>query len=586
MKKKLLFIFLVMFLLAGFLIQTASSTTETVEAVSVQRTIHIDYDKIFKVTDQYTFRNTGPDPISSLLIEVPYGFSSNLALFQLCDANSELLSFEKLPYDGSTFMRWCVYLNAPLLSGHNVTIRNEMAFVGISSDYGDTAVDGVKGHINFYFYKFPTSPYHIQKCNVTVTCDSRVTLYDSMQGKYFSQLSLVSNVAVSKNNFTAYNSRYNLTEPSGYDYTLSAIKYPTFKREIRIDPWGYLYISEEREIEHFGPYGNFRVNKFTFNLSSDAENIHVFDEFGGLIYSISGTTTKSVTVDLDASRYTLLYHESVTYWITYRLPLSNYMTQNGDKLKINLNILFGDCNGVVDDFAITIVLPKDTSLNKLLPSADYFSSVGNNILIGFNETDVTPYNSKMVELEIDISNSYPDMFSRPLILLLIFGSICSGYVIVKRVLPSKERWTERKTVVPTPVLLEFCSLCEEKVALVTEIEELEEDMKRRRIKKRDYRNDLKNKEKRIFELNKDIEDLKVTLKDAGGRFAQIVNEIEINEAERQSTTDGLYNLEQRYLRKKISIVAYQKLSDDLINRHKKAKTRIDKLLFELREILS
>jgi hypothetical protein len=585
LKKKLLLICLVVFLLAGFLIQPASSTTETVEVTSVQRTIHIDYNKIFKVTDRYVFTNTGPDPVSSFLFEVPSAFSLNLAYFQLYDANSEQLSFEKLPYDGSSFIRWRLYLNAPLLSGKNVTITNEMAFSGMTTDYPDTSVDGVEGHINFYFYRFPTSPYYIQKCNVTVTCDPRVTVYNSGSG-YFSQLVLERNVNVSKNNDISYNSRFNLTEPSGYDYTLSAIKYPIMKREIRIDPWGYLYISEEREIEHFGPYGNFRVNKFTFNLTSDTENVYVFDKFGGLTFSVSGKTTKSVTVDFDASRYTLLYHESATFWITYRLPLSNYMTQNGDKLKIDLNIFFGDCNAVIDDFAITIILPKDTSLNKVLPSADYFSSGSNEIIIGFNETDVTPYNSKIVELEIDVSNSYIDILSRPLLLLLILGSICTGYVIVKRLLPSKERLIERKSVVPTPILLEFCSLCEEKVALVSEIEQLEEDMKRRKIKKRDYRNELKNKEKRIFELNKDIDDLKITLKDAGGRFAQIVNEFEISEAERQSTTDGLYNLEQRYLRKKISIVAYQKLSDDLINRHKKAKTRLDKLLFELREILS
>lgn len=578
---------LVIFLVAGFLIQTASSTTDTVEVVSVQRTIHIDFDKIFMVTDQYIFTNTGPDPVSSLLIEVPYGFSSNLVNFQLYDANSEPLSFEKLPYDGSTFIRWRLYLNAPLLSGKNVSIINEMAFIGITADYGDTFVDNVKGHVNFYFYKFPTSPYEIQKCNVTVTCDPKVTLYDAAQLKYVSQSLIVSNVAVSKNNYTSYNGRYNLTEGPDFQHiALSAIVYPTIKREIRIDPWGYIYISEEHEIAHFGPYGNFRITNFRLILPANADTIQVFDSFGGLTYSISGETTKNVTIDFDNGRYALQYHESATYSLTYRLPLADYSIQNGDKLKINLNILFGDYNGVIDDFAITIVLPKDTSVNTILPSADYFSSEGNSIRIGFNETNVTPYNSKMVELEIDVSNSYPNFLARPLILLLIFGLICSGYVIVKRVIPSKERLLERKTVVPTPILLEFCSLCEEKVALVTEIETLEEDVKRRRIKKRDYRNDLKNKEKRIFELNKDIEDLKITLKDAGGRFAQIVNEIEINEAERQSTTDGLYNLEQRYLRKKISIVAYQKLSDDLINRHKKAKTRIDKLLFELREILS
>ena len=111
-------------------------------------------------------------------------------------------------------------------------------------------------------------------------------------------------------------------------------------------------------------------------------------------------------------------------------------------------------------------------------------------------------------------------------------------------------------------------------------------MKKRKIKKRIYRNQLKTAERKIMELNKDIEDLKIHLKTAGGRFAQIANELEINEAERESSKDGLYNLEQRYLRKKISVLAYQKLNQDLIERQRKAKTKIDKLIFELREVLS
>ena len=569
------------------MIQTASSVNDTIEVVSVNRTTKITYNKIFQVTDQYIFKNTGKDPVSSLTIEVPYEFSSDLVLFELYGANSEKLSFEKLPYDGSNFLRWRVYLNAPLLSGDTISVRNEMAFVGLTSDYPNTQVDGVQGHINFHFFEFPSSPYSIRKCNVTITCNPGVTVYDSSHGSYFSQLLLVTNVYVPKNNNTSYNSRYNLSEPQNpysTGFAISAVEFPYVKREIRVDLWGYLYIYEEHQIKHFGPYGNFRITAYTFNVPLNAENVYIFDNFGNLVYGVD--KYRNVTINFASTRYELQYGETETYWITYRLPLSDYSTSNGDKIKLNLDILFGSFRAVVKDFRITLILPKDASLNSILPSASSFSSEDNSVVMHFNETNVTPYNSKIVELELDASNSYGPFLARPLLFLLIFASICSGYVIVKRVIPSKERLIERRTVVPTPILLEFCSLNEEKVSLITEIEQLDDDMKKRRIKKRIYRNELKNKEKKIFELNKDIDEIKITLRSAGGRFEQIANELEINEAERQSTMDGLYNLEQRYLRKKISLVAYQKLSDDLINRHKRSRTKIDKLLFELREIMS
>ena len=585
MKKKLLLTLLVIFLLAGFLIQTASSTNNTVEVLSVNRTIYITYNKIFKVTDQYLFANTGSDPISSLTVEVPYEFSSNLVSFELYEASSGSLSFEKLPYDGSNFIRWRVYLNAPLLPKDTISIRNELVFVEISSDHG-SAIDSVYGHIDFHFYEFPSSPYNIERCNVTISCDPSVTLHDATHGGYFSHLLLINNAHVSKNNNTSYDSRYNLTEPQGYTYAISAVEFNYIKREIRVDLWGYLYVNEEHQIKHFGPYGNFKVTSYVIQVPLDAENVFVHDKFGNLVYNVWGDQTKNVTINFAATRYQLQYGENTTYWVSYRLPLSDYSTSNGDKIKLKLNILFGSLRATARNFQISLILPEDASLKSLIPSATSYSLRENSIVIFYNETDVTPYNSKIIDLEFDISNSYGPFFSRPLLLMFILGAVCSSYVIVKRVIPSKERLIERKSVVPTPILLEFCSLNEEKVSIITEIEQLEDDMKKRKIKKRIYRNELKNKEKKILELNKDIEDLKVTLKAAGGRFAQIVNELEIGEAERQSTMDGLYNLEQRYLRKKISIVAYQKLSEDLINRHKRARTKIDKLLFELREILS
>ena len=585
MKKKILVLFLFVSVLLGFFMQTAAATHESIEVFSVKRTIHITYNKIFGVTDEYIFINTGNDPISSLIIEIPFQFSSNLATFDVFGSDAEKLTAEKLPYDGSNFIKWRIYLNRPLNGGDTVWIKTRTVYYGLTSDYGNY-IDDTLGHIIFNFVKFPSAPYYIRNCSVTFTCDPKITIYDEITQKYLSTLLLISQTAVSKNNFTSYAGRYNLSVPSGYSYTISTIKFPTIKREIRIDPWGYIYVWEEHLVENSGPYGNFRITSYTFNIPFDAQDINVFDEFGSLAFSVSGENTKNITVDFDSTRYSLLYGETTYYWVVYRLPLSSYIQENGDKIKLRLDILFGTFNCLIEKFDIVLILPKEASLNYLFPSADAFNTVDNSLVLIFNESHITSYNANLIELEYDMSKSYFYVLSRPLIFLLLFMIVCSSYVIMKRVLPSKEGLPTRATVVPTPILLEFCSIFEEKVSLITELEKLDEDLKKRKIKKRIYRNQLKTAEKKILELNKDIEELKITIKRAGGRFAQIVNELEINEAERAAAKDGLFNLEQRYLRKKISVVAYQKLSNDLINRHKKARTKIDKLIFELREILS
>ena len=582
----MLILFLIAFIGALF-IQPASSVSDSIEISSINRTIHITYHKIFQVMDNYTILNKGSDPISSILIEFPYEYISKITTFDVFGNNLEKLTFNQLPYDGSKFSKWQIFLNNPLLGGQTVVIKNIITFIGITSDYSNTAIDGVKGHILFNFVKYPSSPYYIRNCSVTITCDPKVSVYDSNTNRYFSTLKLVSKGSVLKNNITAYNSRFNLTEPTQYgQYSLSSVKFPYIEREIQIDLWGYMYVYEEHCIENFGPYGNFRIIMSFFHLPSNAENIYVYDKFGSLAYGITGDASNDISINFDATRYTLGYHETTVYWVTYRIPLSEYIQQTGDKLKLNFDILYGSYEGLVENFEVTLILPKIASLNNLIPSAASIHTHDNQIVLIFNESNVSPYNSKIIQLELDYSHSYLDFLWRPLTIFFILAILCSAFVLVKRGLPTEKRISERSTVVPTPIIMEFCSLFDEKVSLITELEKLEEDVIRRKIKKRIYRNRFKNAERKLFELDKDINELKIVLKQAGGRFAEIVNELEINEAERESAKDGVRNLDQRYQRKKISTVAYQKLYNDLINRHKKAKTRIDKLIFELREILS
>ncbi len=586
LKKKLLLLVLFLSVLIYFLIPTAAAASDSIQIESIDRTVNINYNKIVRVTDQYVYLNTGNDPITSLIIEVPYIYTPNVASFEVFGADNIQLSFDQLPYDGSGFIKWRIYLNTPLRGGNTYTILNRIIFTGITPNTGSSPIDGKYGHINFNFVKYPSAPYYIKDCSVTLTCDQSMTIYNPDQGNYVRTLILAEGISLSKNNVTQYNNRYNLSEPVGANPGQSSIKFPQITRELTIDLWGYIYVWEQHLVEHDGPYGNLRVKSFVFNVPLDAENFYIYDKFGRLAFGIQEGTTKNVTIDLDATRYTLRFGENTYYWMTYRIPLANYMQRSGDKVKLNIDVLFGQHHCLVEKYDISIVLPKGTSLNYVLPSVDSISFKGDSIVLTINETDVTEYNSRVIEFEMNVSKSYIYFLTRPLLFLIILGTVCSGYVVTKRIIPGKEGIAQRTTVAPAPIVLEFCSLFEEKVSLISELEKLDDDLKKRKIKKRIYRNQRKTAERKIIELDKDINDLKIPLKEAGGRFAQIVNELEINEAERESAKDGIFNLEQRYIRKKISTVAYQKLLRDLITRHKKASTKIDKLIFELREILT
>jgi hypothetical protein len=132
----------------------------------------------------------------------------------------------------------------------------------------------------------------------------------------------------------------------------------------------------------------------------------------------------------------------------------------------------------------------------------------------------------------------------------------------------------------------FCNLFEQKLSLIMELNELNEDPERWKIKKRTYRNRYKVLNKKLLEISRNIGDLKMTLRESGDMFSKVVDQLEISEAKYISAGDDLYSLRQRYSWKEISHIAYQKLLGKFNKRHKKAITRIARRLMKLREILT
>ncbi len=132
----------------------------------------------------------------------------------------------------------------------------------------------------------------------------------------------------------------------------------------------------------------------------------------------------------------------------------------------------------------------------------------------------------------------------------------------------------------------FCRLLEQKLSLMMELNELNEDPKRWKIKKRAYRNRYKVLNKKLLKLSGDIGELKMLLRESGDRVSKIVDQLEISEAKYLSVGDDLYSLRQRYSWKEISHIAYQKLLRKLNKRHKKATARIAWRLLRLRGIFA
>ena len=171
--------------------------------------------------------------------------------------------------------------------------------------------------------------------------------------------------------------------------------------------------------------------------------------------------------------------------------------------------------------------------------------------------------------------------------MLIISIIASIYVLTVK-LRKKERDTVilKREFIPVNEIREYCSLYEEKNAFLLEIRQAEENARRKKIAKKNYKNILDKNTSKIDEIQQEINPFKKILSETNITFENVIKRLDLLEAERISVKDSLNLLESRYKRGRLpSRAAYLKLSDDFKKRRRKIERNIDKLIQQLRSYL-
>jgi hypothetical protein len=171
--------------------------------------------------------------------------------------------------------------------------------------------------------------------------------------------------------------------------------------------------------------------------------------------------------------------------------------------------------------------------------------------------------------------------------MVITALISSAYVLLMKTRKEAEAMIAiRRELLPLNEIREFISLYEEKNALILEIRQAEEDIKKKKIIKKKYRNILENNTKKIEEIEKEIIPFKTVVRDINATFENLISRMEVLEAERVSVDDSLNLLEARYKRGRLpSRSAYLKLSENFLKRKKRIDKDIDKNVQQLRSYL-
>lgn len=564
--------------------------SENILITKIERDAELSEFGVLNYEDTIEIKNMNNNPVTSIFIGIPLTQSDNLIYFEATGKDENTLSVERESLIMNEFEMLAIYFDSPLLPQQSKDIR----FVQTYKDmliYEEVGED--QQEITFNGYVFPILPYHSKGSIKAIYGypDSSSIISFSDGGDHDRSEETITYQTTTLDPFLE-----NLIqdpEPiisiklEENDLTKTEIEELT--REIFISPWGIIKVNEEYVIRNRGALD---IDNLHFEIPGPAREVRVYDDLGEILgveldpeENYTHLEYKDLDIDLTENRVTIDPNSKFKFNIEYFLPFEKYISLNWFQESMKINMLTTKSDFLGKDHEIKLIIEGCFSLDYISEPPDAIEYLDNAIILIFESEYVSPLESKIIQFTFTI-NIF-DLVLRPVVFILILILISSLYVlIVKTRKEEAELAAIKKEFLPISEIREFCSIYEEKIALIVEIRNAEEDVKRKKIIKKKYKNIVDKNQKKIEEIEREIIPFKKVISDIDVSFQNILNKLEILEAERLSVKDGLNLLEARYKRGRLpSRAAYMKLSDNFLNRQKKIDRSIDKNIRTLRSYL-
>ncbi|MEM1552395.1 MAG: hypothetical protein QXH03_07000, partial [Candidatus Bathyarchaeia archaeon] len=304
-------------------------------------------------------------------------------------------------------------------------------------------------------------------------------------------------------------------------------------------------------------------------IPPNASSVWVEDEFGrkGKIT----LDTVSLTLPVESGK-------STRFIVRYNLPKGTSFT------------FFQEINYYIEKASVTITLPEgakitNLSLNSVLPidtfgtSRDIFQEK-----VTVSKQGVLSLDNFTLELAYEYNPLW--LAFRPTLWIWAIAILGCAIVAVWR----RPKAPEAVVAVPTvavrlspETLRKFVESYEEKRRITSDLKSLEVAVSKGRIPRQRYKVQRKTLETRLAALSRSLDDLKLKLRSAGGRYAELMHQLEVAETELNEVESNIRSIEARHRRGDLTLEAYRKLLADYESRREKAETTISGILLRIRE---
>ncbi len=540
-------------------------------SIDAFREIHIEVYQLFQVSDLFVIENNGSEPVYSFYVFIPLNYSKYLRTVWATTISMENIVVKKLT-PTSNYSRYLVMFPEPLYP----LKKYQFKFIAVYSDVQYYVEDPQNPRYEFSFYKWPTIPYVIKNATCKVTAP---------EGDY---------VPIAVRNMAGLNIYpLSFVEFSAFYTTSSHTKViAEITTNIRVDPWGWVVYDNVITLRNVGTA---TLNRYTILVPAYWYDFKVYDELGILPNSKpedSLPKNASATFDLDFNRDLLLDGLkpgwNYTFHLFFKTPLSVYAKPNGTGYTLNVKvpqlmntlIRFHRINYIFPDYVSVIDSPKVSGIYYYPFEKGYYFDYFNTTGYG----DYAPYITYVVTI--------PGVWARPLLFSLLVGFVALIYVVMRHteIIPTtseeSHETTARTTSAPPELIQKFIELYADKMALNLELDKMNENLRRRKITRAEYRARKSDINTRLKEISKELPVVRKELESYGQKYKDIARDIETHEQQISGAKAGLETLIKNKKRGTITRAVYDKMKADYEKKIRKSSAAIDSLLLLLKEEIS
>ena len=582
----LLTLFILPLLTLTFSPTAKATTTSKPSDVKVDHTVEIRNGGLLTINDTITLLANQDETIelTNYTIGFPYGYQTNLDYaFAYTSGNPN--NRMNLTLDASMGRQG--FYGANIIFPTKVTITNDTSFkFTVVFIFSNSITPVGTTYYNASFPAYPSLTQTASQINLTIITPTGLNYTKS---SYDNENINFTTTTTSSTQYFNY-VKENLTEFSDQHAwfiltkaatTLELLQVNELNRNIEFSGYETMTITDSyRMIDKAESFATINLK-----LPTIASSILAYDEFGQISESntkvAQGDTQTTVTITFTAPYD---QNQEAAFSINYQLPWKDHITTESWS-NFQVTLPFSDnFDWTIKKFTITITLPEGATLNS--PPTNGLYSIQNSAFqnsLSCIFQNATPYQN-LQRLTLTYTRTIFWEAFRPALwmgtLVIVIGAVTT---IWRRTRPTAATVPSAITRIRTEDLRNFVDQYEDKRRLERELETLEEQARKGKIPRRNYKVRKMTIESRLTSFSRDRKTLEEKIRMAGPKFNDLMRQVEVAEHELEGVEADINRTEIRYRRGEITPAAYNKLLEDAYRRRDRSRTTIDGALLRLKE---